>query len=47
MLKKVGTAARVELEKFIGKKVFLQLHVKVDENWRNSSRELRKYGYME
>lgn len=47
MLKKVGTAARIELEKFIGKKVFLQLHVKVDENWRNSSRELRKYGYME
>lgn len=47
MLKKVGTAARIELEKFIGKKVFLQLHVKVDEGWRNSSRCLRRYGYME
>lgn len=47
MLKKVGTAARIELEKFIGKKVFLQLHVKVDENWRNSSRGLKRFGYME
>ncbi len=47
MLKKVGTAARHELENFIGKKVFLQLHVKVDENWRNSSRGLKRFGYME
>jgi GTP-binding protein Era len=47
MLKKVGTSARIELEKFIGKKVFLQLHVKVDEGWRNSSRCLKRYGYIE
>ncbi len=47
MLKKVGTAARIELEKFVGKKIFLQLHVKVDEGWRNSSGRLRRYGYME
>ena len=47
MLKKVGTAARIELEKFVGKKIFLQLHVKVDENWRNSNRGLRRFGYME
>ena len=47
MLKKVGTSARIELEKFIGKKVFLQLHVKVDEGWRNSSRQLKRFGYME
>ena len=47
MLKKVGTAARIELEKFIGKKVFLQLHVKVDEGWRNSSRQLKRFGYIE
>lgn len=47
MLKKVGTAARVELEKFVGKKIFLQLHVKVDEGWRNSSRGLKRFGYME
>ena len=47
MLKKVGTASRLELEKFLGKKVFLQLHVKVDEGWRNSQRSLRRYGYLE
>ena len=47
MLKRVGTAARIELEKFIGKKVFLQLHVKVDEGWRNSSRQLKRFGYIE
>lgn len=47
MLKKVGTAARKELENFVGKKIFLQLHVKVDENWRNSSRGLRRFGYIE
>ena len=47
MLKKVGTSARLELEKFLGKKVFLQLHVKVDEGWRNSQRSLRRYGYLD
>lgn len=36
MLKRVGTAARIELEKFLGKKVFLQLYVKVSDNWRDS-----------
>ena len=45
MLKKVGTAARIELEKFLGKKVFLQLHVKVSDNWRNNERRLREFGY--
>lgn len=45
MLKKVGTEARLELEKFLGKKVFLQLHVKVDDNWRNSERQLKRFGY--
>ncbi len=44
-LKKVGTAARYELEKFLGKKVFLQIHVKVNDNWRNSERQLKKFGY--
>lgn len=47
MLKKVGTAARIELEKFVGKKIFLQLHVKVDDNWRNTNRSLKRFGYME
>lgn len=44
-LKKVGQAARIDLEKFLGKKVFLQLYVKVDTDWRDSDRELRKFGY--
>ncbi|MCL2561909.1 MAG: GTPase Era [Rikenellaceae bacterium] len=45
MLKKVGTAARGELEQFLGKKVFLQMHVKVNDDWRNSDRQLRRFGY--
>ncbi len=44
-LKKVGTAARIDLEKFLNKKVFLQLQVKVDSDWRNSDRRLTKFGY--
>jgi len=47
MLKKVGTAARLELEKFLGKKVFLQLYVKVNDNWRDSDSQLRRFGYAE
>lgn len=47
MLKKVGTAARVDLEKFLDKKVFLQLFVKVSDNWRDSDKQLRRFGYME
>lgn len=47
MLKKVGTEARLELEKFLDKKVFLQLHVKVNDGWRNSERQLSRFGYME
>ncbi len=44
-LKKVGTQARKQLEKFIGKKVFLQLYVKVDENWRDKENKLKNFGY--
>lgn len=47
MLKKVGTAARIELEQFLGKKVFLQLHVKVNDNWRDSDLQLKRFGYMD
>lgn len=47
MLKKVGTAAREDMEAFLGKKVFLQLHVKVNEDWRDSDRQLRRFGYEE
>ncbi len=45
MLKKVGSAAREELEQFLGKKVFLALHVKVNDNWRNDERQLKRFGY--
>lgn len=45
MLKKVGRAAREDLEKFVGKKVFLQLLVKVSDDWRNNARKLREFGY--
>ena len=44
-LKKVGTQARIEMEDFFQKKVFLRLFVKVDQDWRESKKELRKFGY--
>ena len=44
-LKRVGTQARIEMEDFFQKKVFLRLYVKVDEDWRTSRRELRRFGY--
>ena len=46
-LKKTGTDARLEMEDFFQKKVFLQLFVKVDPDWRESRKELRKFGYEE
>ena len=46
-LKKTGTQARLDMEDFFQKKVFLQLFVKVDPDWRESRRELRKFGYEE
>lgn len=47
MLKKVGTEARKDLEKFFGKKIFLETHVRVSENWRNNDSMLRKFGYRD
>lgn len=44
-LKRVGTAARKDIEAFIGREVFLQLHVKVREGWRNRDNLLNSYGY--
>ena len=44
-LKKLGTEARLEMEEFFQKKVYLSLYVKVDQDWRTSRRELRKFGY--
>ncbi|MBF9255238.1 GTPase Era [Pontibacter sp. 172403-2] len=47
MLKKVGTQARVDMEEFFGKKIFLDLYVRVNENWRTDQRLLRRFGYNE
>jgi GTP-binding protein Era len=44
-LKRVGMEARKDLEKFFDKKVFLDLYVKVNKNWRNDSKQLRRFGY--
>lgn len=45
-LKKTGTMAREECEKFFLKKVFLELFVKVDKDWRNDDNRLKQYGYQ-
>jgi len=44
-IKKVGTEARLDIEKFFGKKVFLETFVKVEKDWRNSDRSLSNFGY--
>ena len=44
-LKRVGQQAREDMEHFLQKKVFLQLFVKVQEDWRNNERQLRRFGY--
>ena len=45
-LRKVGTQARKDIEGFFDKKVFLQLYVKVEKDWRNRERKLRNFGYQ-
>jgi GTP-binding protein Era len=47
MLKRVGTEARLEIEAFIGMKVFLETFVKVDKAWRSKENRLKYYGYSE
>lgn len=44
-LKVVGTEARKKIEEFIQKKVFLEMHVKVAEDWRNKEKNLKAFGY--
>lgn len=44
-LKKVGTEARKDLETFFGKKVFLELYVKVNKDWRDNDNMLKRFGY--
>lgn len=46
MLKKVGTSARIDMEAFFGKKVFLELYVRVQKDWRNNVRDLKRFGYL-
>ena len=45
MLKKIGRQARIDIQKFLDKKVFLETFVKVDKDWRSSEAKLKKYGY--
>ena len=47
MLKRIGTEARKDIEKFFDKSVYLELFVKVEKDWRNRESKLRAFGYME
>lgn len=47
MLKRVGSEARKDIEKFFDKRIFLELYVKVEPNWRNRENKLRSFGYIE
>ena len=44
-LKKVGSEARKDIESFFEKKVFLELYVKVEKDWRNKEIKLKGFGY--
>jgi len=44
-LKRIGTEARKDLEKFFGKKIYLELYVKVNKDWRKKDEQLRRFGY--
>ena len=44
-IKRIGTESRRDLEKFLGKKIFLETPVKVKKNWRDDDRQLKKFGY--
>ncbi|MCF0204528.1 MAG: GTPase Era [Muribaculaceae bacterium] len=46
-LKLIGTEARKDIEKFFGKRVFLEMFVKVEKDWRNREAKLREFGYIE
>jgi GTPase len=44
-LKKTGTQARKDIEEFLGKKIFLEMFVRVEEDWRNHEKKLKRFGY--
>ena len=45
-MKKVGTLARKDIEAFFEKKVYLELYVKVEKDWRNKENKLKSFGYQ-
>lgn len=47
LLKKIGTEARLELEKITEKKVYLELQVKVEKDWRKKEKILKSFGYQQ
>ena len=46
MIREVGTLARKDIEAFIGRKVFLELFIKVRPKWRDNEMQLNEYGYQ-
>ncbi|MDX8554699.1 GTPase Era [Tenacibaculum sp. 1B UA] len=46
-IKRVGTEARKDLQQFFNKKVFLDLYVKINKNWRSNDRQLKRFGYKD
>lgn len=46
-IKRVGAEARKDLERFFQKKVFIELYVKVNKNWRNDKNQLKRFGYQQ
>jgi GTP-binding protein Era len=44
-IKRIGVESRKDLEKFFGKQIHLETYVKVNKNWRNNQRQLRRFGY--
>ncbi|MFN5371598.1 MAG: GTPase Era [Bacteroidia bacterium] len=45
-IKKVSTEARIDMERFLGKKVYLELQVKVSKDWRDNEKQLKRFGYL-
>ena len=44
-IKRIGSEARKDIEKFLEKKIFLETPVKVKKNWRNDEKQLKNFGY--
>ena len=44
-LKRIGSESRRDIEKMLGKKIFLETPVKVKKNWRNDKKQLKNFGY--